>query len=605
MLDTDGDGDEEIMVFGFQAGLLEATSPYKLSLVPVALPNLPGAFAGDVAVGDLNMDGLPEVVVGFGVFSLERMERRGFADRILLNLGEGRFEWHDIEPAAPAFTHGLTLVDMDLDGRLDIVESLNSSQLNHLARVLLNRTSPGEDKPTFIVSQYAHDIGSNGMGAAIADINADGYLDVYNTTVGLDYLCMGNEDFTCTDETVERGLRTEWGTESIRQQWAPTFTDINADGRLDLLVRHGGTGTSADSGLGWALAYSEPDLVYVQEESGLLRRTDAPFEPMIAPNGRQLVVGDLEGDGLPDVSLGGLLGSAGFWRNKTNVEGNRPLSLHLLGTSSGHPAIGARIESTCGGQSLSRQLTAGGKMGGASSPSIFLAFPDCDEEATVTVYWPSGARSVHLVPVDQRTLEAVEPIWHYASDESPDVVTVDPLGAGVQEVCLGTVSTGWECCDGLDGPCSFPVVLAEGEKLLARLDDQSIRTLPYGSSRWILSSEPSPPRPGESVTWRLHHVGDPTKMDSTVTLFVDGTVAGWQDLVAPPSTLSATSDVPSDAKTIDLALFPPDIPPSVTWNVPVASVFDEKSQIVDSYAYRITGGVTEHWQGEVFTTFLR
>lgn len=605
VLDADGDGDEEIMVFGFEAALLEATSPYKLSLVPVALPTLPGAFAGDVAVGDLNMDGLPEVVVGFGVFALERIERRGFVDRILINLGEGRFEWQDIEPAAAAFTHGLTLVDMDADGRLDIVESFNSSQLTHLGRVLLNRTSPGEVKPSFIVSSYAHDIGSNGMGAAIADINRDGYLDVYNTTVGLDYLCMGTSQDACVDETVERGLKIEWGSESIRQQWAPTFTDINADGLLDLLVRHGGTGTSADSGMGWNLSYSEPDLVYVQDESGVLRRTEAPFVPLVAPNGRQLVVGDLEGDGLPDVALGGVLGSAGFWRNKTDVSGNRPVSFHLMGTVSGHPATGARIEATCGEETLSRQLTSGGKMGGSSSPAVFLAFPGCDEPAVVNVHWPAGTRSVHEVPLDQRTVEVVEPSWHSPSVESPDTVVLDPLAAGSEQACIGTASTVWECCDLEDAPCALPVTLAEGETLLARLDDQAIRSLSYGSSRWQVSSEPSPPRPGETVIWRVHHIGDPAKMDPTVSLFVDGTVAGWQDMEAPASTLSAVTEVPPDAKAVELALFPMDIPPSVTWSVPVASVFDASSQIVDSYAYRIIGGVTEHWQGEIYTTFLR
>ena len=605
VLDADGDGDEEILVFGFEAGLLEAKTPYKLSLATSSLPTLPGAFVGDVAVGDVNMDGRPDVAVSFGIFALERIERRGFGDRLLLNLGEGRFEWHDIEPQALAFTHGLTFVDMDADGRLDIVESFNSSQLTKLARVLLNRTAPGEFVPSFIIAPYAHDIGSNGMGAAVADINRDGHLDIYNTTVGLDYLCMGTADGTCVDESVSRGLQGEWGTDSMRQQWAPTFVDINADGLLDLLVRHGGTGTSPDSGMGWNLSYSEADLVYVQDESGLLRRTNAPFEPMIGPNGRQLVIGDLEGDGLPDVALGGLLGSAGFWRNKTDVAGNRPLSLHLQGTVSGQPPVGTRVEATCGQQSLSRQFTTGGKMGGSPSSTIFLAFPACDEEASLSVQWPSGARSVHSVPVAQTTLEIEEPVWHWRSEDTPNAVTLDPVLAGSLQACMGSEAATWECCDVADAPCTFPIELQEGERLLARLDDQEIRSLPYGASRWVLSSEPSPPRPGEPVIWRVHHVGDPEQMDPTVSLFVDGTIVGWKDLPSPPSTLSAMAEVPADAKAVELALFPMDIPPSATWTRTTAGIFDTESQIFDAYVYRVTGGVTEHWQGEVYTNFVR
>ena len=65
------------------------------------------------------------------------------------------------------------------------------------------------------------------------------------------------------------------------------------------------------------------------------------------------------------------------------------------------------------------------------------------------------------------------------------------------------------------------------------------------------------------------------------------------------------TDVSPDAKSIDLSLFPMDIPPSVTWTVQTASVLDAANQVLDAYTYRIIGGVTEQWQGEVFTTFLR
>lgn len=604
VIDADGDGDEELLVFGFQMGLLEVTSPYKLSLAQSSLPILPGAFVGDVAVGDLNADGRPDVVVGLGVYSLERIERRGYPDRVLMNLGEGRFEWHNIEPSVHGFTHGLTLVDMDADGRLDIVESINASQLTRLARVLLNRTSPGSIKPVFITAPYAHDIGSNGMGAAVADINGDGHMDVYNTTVGLDYLCMGDENAGCQDQTVERGLHIEWGSESIRQQWAPTFADINADGLIDLVVRHGGVGTSANGGPGWSLSYSEPDLVYVQEVSGVFRRTQTPFERLIAPNGRQLVLGDLDQDGLPDVALGGQLGSAGFWRNTTEVTGRRPLTVRIRGTISGHPAIGTKVSSSCEGKTLSRQLTSGGKMGGMAESAVYLAFPDCATEATLDVHWPSGSRTTHVVGLDQRTLEVVEPIWHSLSDQSPDSVILNPAVVGAQQACMGTESS-WECCLVEDAPCTLPVTLSSNETLIARLDDGPAQALPHGASRWVVASEPSPPRPGESVVWRVHHVGDPAKMDSSVSLFVDGAVAGWQDLSASPSTLSARTDVALDAKTIDLTLFPIDIPPSVTWVLHTASILDEADQHLDTYTYRIIGGVTEHWQGEVFTTFLR
>jgi hypothetical protein len=602
VLDADGDGDEEILVLGIEPGLLEATAPYKLSLAQSAIPRIPGAVVGDVAAGDLNGDGLPDVVIGFGVFALDRIERRGYPDRILMNLGEGRFEWRVIEPKAYAFTHGMTLGDMDGDGRLDIVESFNSSQLTTLSRVLLNRTPPGGVDPIFEVAPYAHDTGTNGMGATIEDIDGDGLLDVYNTSVGLDQLCVGTPDGACQDATLERGLRAEWGSQSMRQQWSPTFADLNADGRVDLIVRHG---IVSAEGQGEGGPTSEADLVYIQSAAGFFDRVQAPFERGVAAFGRQLVLGDLDDDGLPEVALGGLEGSAGFWLNETDAGARRPLTVRLQGTVGGHPPTGARITGVCDAFSTTRHLTSGGKMGGVAAPEIWLAFPDCDGEAQVTVEWPSGARSTHGVGVEERVLEIAEPIWFQIVDGEEPTLQLDPSLGGAAEACMASESTPWTCCAVDDAPCVLPVAAPAGEPVFVRLDDHRMRALSVGLSRWVLSSEPSPPRPGTDVIWRLHHVGDPARIDPDISLFVDGEVVEWKPYVASPSTLSATSVVPDDSEALLITLFPPDLPPAVTWSVDTASVFEPAQQLVDIYAYRVTGGVTETWSGEVFSTFMR
>ena len=85
--------------------------------------------------------------------------------------------------------------------------------------------------------------------------------------------------------------------------------------------------------------------------------------------GRGLAVGDLDGDGRPDVVVNALDAPAAILRNVS--EGGRFLELDVVDRS-GRPAVGARVRVTAGGRSQVAMVVAGGSYLSASASPFIL-----------------------------------------------------------------------------------------------------------------------------------------------------------------------------------------------------------------------------------------
>ena len=136
---------------------------------------------------------------------------------------------------------GGALFDYDNDGDLDLF-AVQGAMLRRgvddaatAPRSRLYRNDLGSDGRLHFTDVTARSgivaVGS-GMGAATADYDNDGWIDLYVTSLGSNRMFRNNGDGTFSDVT------TKTGTGDTRWSTSATFVDYDQDGWLDLFVAH-------------------------------------------------------------------------------------------------------------------------------------------------------------------------------------------------------------------------------------------------------------------------------------------------------------------------------------------------------------------------------
>lgn len=239
-------------------------------------------------VGDVNSDGLPDIVVG----------NSGENGQNFLWINDPSRPGHFIDrtqdlPRVNDATQGIKLADLNGDGHLDMLVA-NEEPPN---RLLIN---DGKGVFTEHAEQLELLLPLETREVIVADVDGDGDLDLIYANLTSNarewdkdpqmriLINDGNAHFT--DETAERLPINKFST------WAATFIDFNHDGHPDLLV-------SAIEVPGF-----NPDRVRAYRNDGNGYFTDVTEEviPQSAV-GRSwnITVGDLNGDGIADAFIGG------------------------------------------------------------------------------------------------------------------------------------------------------------------------------------------------------------------------------------------------------------------------------------------------------------
>jgi hypothetical protein len=223
--------------------------------------------SANVNIGDVNADGHLDLVLAKG-------RHWPLADRVLLGNGRGGFESaYDLAPTADRSYSG-SLVDLDLDGDLDIVISNDRPDPK---RIYVN-----DGKGRFReAGTYGRPEWST-RNAAVADLDGDKLPDIIvanrtPTGRGANYVCLN------------RGrARFENDCVAFSHESATTITpaDVNHDGRTDLVVPHRDGGQSH---------------IYINTStSGALAFVPVPFGPPDAAI-RMSAAADLDRDGRIDL----------------------------------------------------------------------------------------------------------------------------------------------------------------------------------------------------------------------------------------------------------------------------------------------------------------
>lgn len=314
---------------------------------------------------------------------------RGATCWLFRNLGNGRFE--DVTAKSGIFDSsskslGAALLDVDQDGWLDLFVA-NDTQPNKLYRN--NRDG------TFIESAVRYGVAFSedgraraGMGADTGDFRRNGKMAIAVTNFDNEMMGLfeqGPSGFV--DRAVETGIGA---ATRERLGFGCLFGDFDLDGHLDLLAVNGHIDDTVRS-VGRGTPHAQVANLLRNDGRGNFRDIAASAGPEFAmPKiARGAALGDFDRDGDLDVLITTNGGPAYLYRNDV-LNGNRSIRFRLEGRKSNRDAIGAvvRVFDSTGAQ---MQMVKSGSSY-LSSSDLALTFGVGSQGVVdrVTISWPSG-----------------------------------------------------------------------------------------------------------------------------------------------------------------------------------------------------------------------
>jgi hypothetical protein len=253
---------------------------------------------GGVALGDLSGDGLPEIVLTANL------------DGPRLYLNGGGFRFRDVTSAAGitgkrAWTTGVTLADVDGDGRLDIYicHAGRAEGKDRANELYINQGLDANGVPTFVERAAAFGVADTGYStqAAFLDYDRDGDLDLFlirNSPRPVSSFGIRNT----------RHVRDPLGGAELYRNDGGHFVDVSA--------RAGIFGSEIGFGLGVVVAdvnrdgwpdiyvandFFERDYLYINKGDGSFAEVLDREAPSISYFSMGLDIADVNNDGWPDI----------------------------------------------------------------------------------------------------------------------------------------------------------------------------------------------------------------------------------------------------------------------------------------------------------------
>jgi hypothetical protein len=217
------------------------------------------------------------------------------------------------------------------------------------------------------------------MSTTIDDYNGDGYLDIYITnTASGNYFLRNNGDETFTN------IASTTGTTFNSIAWGAVFLDADNDTDLDLYVSGMRDGTNGQL----------PSAFYENSGSGSFTiPANAGFANDTAESYSN-AIGDINNDGLADISVLNKEPRDNFLWMNTNTDGNNWLKVTLEGTTSNKMGIGSWIEISLGGNKQYRYTLNGEGYTSQNSGAEFFGLGNYSTIDYVKVTWLSGVEDI-------------------------------------------------------------------------------------------------------------------------------------------------------------------------------------------------------------------
>ena len=408
--DVDNDGFTDLLVTRYGNNLLLKNDKGHFQSLP--FPPTPDLFNTGCTFLDYDHDGRLDVFVSnYVAFPPAQLRKasgsdlchwlgldvfcgpRGFVsgvNHLFRNEGSGRFR--DVSAAAGIrisgnhYGLGVTSADFDGDGWPDIYVACDSTP-----SILYRNNHNGTFTDVAVPAGVAY--GDNGeeqggMGVAAADYDNDGKIDILRTnfidemTTSL-YRNLGELFFS--DETVAAGL----GVNTKYVAWGTQFIDIDQDGNKDLIIANGHIYPEL-ARAGKSEPFDMPRLLYWNLGNGAFRDVtkQSGNALTVARSSRGLAVGDLDGDGAPEIVIVNMNAAPTILKN-FGEKGNS-LLIRLAGTESNRSAIGAKIVAIAGTSKQTAIVTSGSSYLSQSDFRQHFGLGKAMQADSIEILWPNG-----------------------------------------------------------------------------------------------------------------------------------------------------------------------------------------------------------------------
>lgn len=401
-----------------------------------------------VTTGDINNDGYPDLFVSNYGFNV-----------LYKNNGNGTFtdvtKYAGVEGGENDFSVGAVWLDYDNDTFLDLFVGNYLTYDPNYKFYYAPDGFPGpmayDAQPDILYHNNGDgtfedvtqamgikDVDGRAMGVGAADIDDDGFVDIYVANDhAMNYLWHNNGGKGFTDMGTPTGTAFGKAGESTISM-AVDFADYNNDGLMDIFVSddkycrlfenngnmiftdqsfNKGIALPAGQYVGWSssfIDYNNDGLVDIYKVNGALKTLDGmkdqlfenigdgKFKDVSAERGnyflkefvgRGACFGDYDNDGDIDGFVLNLNDHGAFLRNNKGNKNNW-LILNLVGTSSNRDGIGSRIKVTSGGliQKAQKKSTTGYLS--QNDPRIHFGLAKNEMIEIVEIIWPSGKLQV-------------------------------------------------------------------------------------------------------------------------------------------------------------------------------------------------------------------
>ena len=335
---------------------------------------------------------------GFEVFCGPR-GLPGLRDSLYLNNGSGQFR--DV-------AERLELDEERLYGLGVLIADFNNDRWPEIfvandltANLLYENSGDGtfEELSVLLGAAFSQDgVEEGSMGVDAADIDHDGWLDLYytNSSYESNSLLVNNGDgsFTNLTDPAGHGRSTH-----LYVGWGVAFGDLDNDTLEDLLIVNGHLYPQADR-FEMGLEYEQRWLVYMNEGERRFAERGVEFGLERRYKSRGLALGDYDNDGDLDALVSNLDGAPTLLRNEA-AHGNGWLRVDAR-SAAGGPAIQARVRVTAAGTTQMREVRSSASYLSANDTRLHFGLGPEARARRVEITWASGStRVMEDVPGNQ------------------------------------------------------------------------------------------------------------------------------------------------------------------------------------------------------------